>query len=447
MLKRFRFWARLIRSFILRYFRQIIIGVTLGGLAFWFGPQLMYQLPATRPMDRVGVIGRYNEANLPRFIQQQVSIGLTQIDEHNSPYAGLAASWEAQDDGKTWVFWLSKEFNWSDQQPIVSTDITYRFNDEGVNIDISDPQKIVFSLPDAFAPFPVVVSRPIFKDRFTGIGPYNLSRLQRSGQYFESLELTPVSKSTSRPKLRYRFYPTEDAAKLGFKLGEIDKIVDLIDASGFQDWNNVVIEQHPQPNHYVGLYFSQDHPDLSQKAIRQGLAYAINNKTFNRPRVISSIPEHSWAHNPNVKQYEYELERAKTLLGIETDTQQPTLQLTISTTEPLLPVAESIAQDWHAVNVQTSAKVITDVSEGFDILLVTQEVSADPDQYALWHSTQPTNIINYQNPKIDKLLEDGRKTIDKDQRNQIYQDFQRFLNEDLPVLFLYQPITYSITRT
>ena len=78
--------------------------------------------------------------------------------------------------------------------------------------------------------------------------------------------------------------------------------------------------------------------------------------------------------------------------------------------------------------------------------MASQEIPADPDQYTLWHSTQSTNITGYNSPKIDKLLEDGRKISDKEERKAIYLDFQRFLVEDTPAAFLFHPTVYTIIR-
>ncbi|MCS7092795.1 MAG: peptide-binding protein, partial [Patescibacteria group bacterium] len=75
------------------------------------------------------------------------------------------------------------------------------------------------------------------------------------------------------------------------------------------------------------------------------------------------------------------------------------------------------------------------------------DIPLDPDQYSLWHSMQTeSNISKYANPRIDKLLEDGRVTIDIQERKKIYLDFQRFLLEDAPCVFLYHPEYYSIVR-
>jgi len=48
--------------------------------------------------------------------------------------------------------------------------------------------------------------------------------------------------------------------------------------------------------------------------------------------------------------------------------------------------------------------------------------------------------------KIDKLLEDGRTTIDQKERRLIYFDFQKSLLEELPAIFLYFPNRYQVSR-
>jgi ABC-type transport system substrate-binding protein len=62
---------------------------------------------------------------------------------------------------------------------------------------------------------------------------------------------------------------------------------------------------------------------------------------------------------------------------------------------------------------------------------------SDPDQYLFWHSTQTkTNLTQTNNPKIDKLLEEGRQTFDQQERKKIYQEFQKILLEECPAIFL-----------
>ena len=147
-----------------------------------------------------------------------------------------------------------------------------------------------------------------------------------------------------------------------------------------------------------------------------------------------------------MKEYKFNIELAKSLLGkAEISTDSP--QLELSTFPENYSLAQKISESWKAIGVNALIKVVLAFPPDYDVILGTQEIPADPDQYALWHSTQETtNITHYNNPKIDKLLEEGRKEKDKDQRQQIYREFQRYIIDDAPVRFLIHPSVYTIRR-
>jgi peptide/nickel transport system substrate-binding protein len=118
-----------------------------------------------------------------------------------------------------------------------------------------------------------------------------------------------------------------------------------------------------------------------------------------------------------------------------------------STIPSLLPTAERIAQAWKAIGVPVNVTVSSTRPETFDAFLVYYDAPYDPDQYLLWHSTQKeTNISHFSNPRIDNLLEEGRLEMNQDARKKIYLDFQRFLLEEAPAIFLYHPLTYTVSR-
>jgi peptide/nickel transport system substrate-binding protein len=198
---------------------------------------------------------------------------------------------------------------------------------------------------------------------------------------------------------------------------------------------------------YVAIFFNtQKNSATADKTLRQALAYAINKKGFEEIRAISPISPNSWAYNPQVKPYKYDPKRAKELIGTLPKELKNTV-LKISTTPILMSLADKIADDWRLAGINTSVQAVSGVPETFDAFLAVFDIPKDPDQYALWHSNQDaTNLSNYSNPRIDKLLEDGRTQIDTEVRKKIYLDFQRFLMEDIPAVFLYHPILYTISR-
>jgi len=54
---------------------------------------------------------------------------------------------------------------------------------------------------------------------------------------------------------------------------------------------------------------------------------------------------------------------------------------------------------------------------------------------ALKQNPPGLNFINYCNPKLDKLLEEGRYTLDREKRKKIYYQIQEILAEDQPYTF------------
>jgi peptide/nickel transport system substrate-binding protein len=85
------------------------------------------------------------------------------------------------------------------------------------------------------------------------------------------------------------------------------------------------------------------------------------------------------------------------------------------------------------------------------VLLFGQEVDVDPDRYAQWHSTQVAypglNFSSYEQMRVDKALEQGRKTLDRNKRIEHYANFQRVLTADVPAIFLYQPVyTFAVSE-
>ncbi|KKU96857.1 MAG: Extracellular solute-binding protein family 5 [Candidatus Amesbacteria bacterium GW2011_GWB1_48_13] len=145
-----------------------------------------------------------------------------------------------------------------------------------------------------------------------------------------------------------------------------------------------------------------------------------------------------------MKKYTYDLPRAQELLS---KVEKLPDNLVLSTVPTYLPEAEQLKKDWGQLGIKVSIQVTPDIPDEFQALLVAQAVPSDPDQYNLWHSTKDdTNLTNLKNPRIDKLLEDGRKIIDLRERLAIYQDFQKFLLDEAPAIFLYYPQSYLISR-
>jgi len=79
----------------------------------------------------------------------------------------------------------------------------------------------------------------------------------------------------------------------------------------------------------------------------------------------------------------------------------------------------------------------------FDAYFGGFSTSLDPDPYSLYHSSQCSTAKNpetfnyecYQNPEVDKLIEQGLKEFDQTKRAAIYQQYAKLQADDLPVLY------------
>lgn len=429
-----RYIIRLIQAF-LKKFKAIIFFSIFVGAVFFLLLSLVLPSVLTKSVEKIGISGKYTTDNLPDEILTLISDGLTSVDKKGIVSPNLASSWESLDGGKTWIFTLDTGKTWQDGKAIDTKSVVYEFSDAEVNI--LNEKTIEFKLQTPFSAFPVVVSKPVFKKGLLGTGEWKVKKISLIGGYVNKLT---IQDEIGNKKI-FNFYPTESRLKLGFKLGEVSILQNLFNPEPFNEWKTVEIEKNISLNHFVSIFFNTEDEMLSEKAVRQALNYAIDKDIFEEQKALGPISPTSWGYNPQVKPYNQDIDRAKELLSSDQE-----IKIVLSTSSTLLSQAEKIKENWAEIGVITEIQVVTGVPENYQAFLATVDIPKDPDQYVLWHSTQPTNISRYKNPRIDKLLEDGRIELDLEIRKKIYLDFQRFLVEDSPAIFLYHPSFYTVKR-
>jgi len=117
-------------------------------------------------------------------------------------------------------------------------------------------------------------------------------------------------------------------------------------------------------------------------------------------RAISPINPNSYVFNPDVKRYDADKESAERLFKkSKEDFAGQTIKLTLHTSNNLASQAEEIKKEWEKLGVQIDIKFIDRIPEDFQILLITSQIPADPDQYPFlaFDSTVKSNWI--QKPK------------------------------------------------
>jgi peptide/nickel transport system substrate-binding protein len=443
--RRIRIFSWIIRDLIVRYKRSLLIGFVVGLFSTLVIGRLapLFYRTLLKPVERIGIVGDYTVSKLPKPVLQDLSFGLTTVDDAGKPQPGAAESWQVLDAGKTFVFTL-RSLTWHSGKSFTARDVNY--NIQGVTFTATADRTLTVTLPEAFSPFPTLVSKPLVSVGMIGLGPYRVKNVRLKGDKLDTLRLSPVA-NYLLPEKEYHFYQTENVAMLAYKRGDVDTLDDITEPHEFSTWVQTTVTSHIDPTRYLALFINLKLKDsqLPDRVFRQALAYATPDFT-QEDETFSPIPKTSWAYNDQVRKFPYDEAQAKKQLKnakFATDSGE----FTITTFPQHADIAKRIADSWTSAGIPTKIRVVNFFDRSFQIFLKLQDVPTDPDQYTLWHSQQTeTNITGYVNLKVDKLLEDGRREIDTDKRKKIYVDFQRYLVEDVPAIFLYSPKSYTIER-
>jgi peptide/nickel transport system substrate-binding protein len=224
-------------------------------------------------------------------------------------------------------------------------------------------------------------------------------------------------------------------------------------------------------NGYAYLGFNLLDPRFQDKRVRQAMAYAINKQEIIEGVLLGlgqaaqgPYKPGTWWYKPDVKTYPFDPDRAKTLLaelgwtrmnsdGVLVKDGKP-FSFTIMTNQGnsvRQQTAEIIQRRLKAVGIDVKIQVVDWAAfintfirkRQFEAIILGWGLGLDPDQYDIWTSTQTgpdqLNHISYKNPKVDELLEAGRRTFDEAKRKEIYWEFQDIMAEEQPVVFLYVP--------
>jgi peptide/nickel transport system substrate-binding protein len=439
--RRLIFW--LLKAYIKKS-KKILVFSFLAGLliftAILLGGKHMRTLLAFQRPTVVGIVGSYETDELPPVVVSKLSRGLTKVNPDGTVVADLADSYKVINNGKTFEFKLKDNLKFNDGTALESERLVYNFSD--VTVERPDKKTIVFKLKDSFSPFAVTISKPVFNKKFTGVGEYYIKGIELNGNFVRTITLG--LRSNRFETIKYNFYPTENALKNAFALGEVTNAygltsLDFKDTS-FDKFPKVQIKKNNSYSRQVALFYNTADPTLSDRKARLALNYALpEDFKYGEDAYLPYSPK-SIYFNLDVLERRQDYDHAKVLLS------NNKLEVKISTLNKYLPVAKDIAKSWENAGVKTQIEEVNTVPDQFQIFLSDFNLPNDPDQYTLWHTGQNSNITRYKNLRIDKLLEDGRKTINQNERVKIYNDFQRFLLDDMPASFLYFPNEYEVVR-
>ncbi|MBI5765679.1 peptide ABC transporter substrate-binding protein, partial [Candidatus Falkowbacteria bacterium] len=250
-------------------------------------------------------------------------------------------------------------------------------------------------------------------------------------------------------------------------------------AQELKKYKNISYNQLDQPQ-YTAIFFNQlKNNILSADYIRQALALGTNKQKIVAEafgpdtKIIDGPTLPGIATNPNIKKYPYDPQAAVDLLEKNgwplTATTTPDglteqirkkkdwyLNITLTTVDQPenVKAAEIIKQSWDQIGFKTTlniidkSKILQEIinPREYEALLFGENIGSDPDPFPFWHSSQNEypglNLAIFTDKKVDKILEDARKTNNWDERKKNYATFQEIIAQQLPAIFLYNP-TYT----
>jgi peptide/nickel transport system substrate-binding protein len=443
LFKKLYFKLEILKHYFKKNLILILILISIGIFSSIFHQKIIsfFQLKILQT-KYIGISGLYTPSNLPLEIKNLISTGLTLNSEKNKPViSDIVQHYFTENNNQDYIFKIKDNIFWHDGKKLTTNDINYPL--PGLQVTPIDHSTIKISTETPFAPFLAYLNEPLFKNKLVGIGQYKVNKIIYRDGYIKQLNLKPLD--PSKEKIIYRFYPNDKDLITAYKLGEVDKITINLLTEEIKSWHQTEIKSSIETDKkYLALFINTE--KIDNKQLRQAIAYATPKTKDKNERCISPISPSSWAYNPQIKEYDFDPERSKKLA--EDNLIISEIKLSISSPD-LLKKAEEIKKNWQEIlNIKTNIVIENRINQdNYDVILSYGGIPIDPDQYHFWHSTQKeTNLTKINNSRIDKLLEEGRQTFDLQKRKEIYFDFQKYLLEESPVVFLSYPTTYFISR-
>jgi peptide/nickel transport system substrate-binding protein len=221
-------------------------------------------------------------------------------------------------------------------------------------------------------------------------------------------------------------------------------------------------------NNYTYLGFNLKHKPFDDIRVRQAINYAIDKQELidgvllglGEPVSSPYKPGTRWT-NPDLSPYPYDPNKAIALMKaagytgrdkegyLLRDGKRLSFDILTNQNKQREMSAVLVQRRLKEIGIEARVRVMEWASfigrfiktGDFDVVLLGWGLSLDPDQYSIWHSSQQApgqfNFIGYNNPRVDKLLEQGRLELNPDKRMKIYHEFASILLADSPIVYLY----------
>jgi peptide/nickel transport system substrate-binding protein len=310
-----------------------------------------------------------------------------------------------------------------------------------------------------------------------GTGPYRMTK------YVPGESITLTANPTyfgPKPKIKrivFHIIPqptTEVSSLLSGSLSYINE-TDVQLLAPLEGNSNFIIQKNADQTYYYALLNTAVAP-FDDVRVRQALEYAIDKKGMIQALLKGEglvatgpiAPLQKAFYDPHVQQYPYDPTKAVQLLqqagyqkgsdGTLTKDGKPfTIDFTAGQIRFLVPASELIQADWQKIGIKVNLKVLdwntyiqqVVVQRSYQASFAWWSTPPDPDAaayYACSAAKAGFNISAYCNPKLDSIMNAGRKATKTSDRKKAYDQMQVFMAQQLPLLYLFYPYSFNVMQ-
>lgn len=414
----------------------------------------------------------------------QIFSTLVTYTEDRELVGDLAEEW-TQEDETTVVFKIKKGVKFHNGDDLTAEDIKFslersketalvshilvdikevNIRDNGdIEIKTFEPSATVIS--KLSTPGAAIMSRKVveeageeFGQNPIGTGPFKFVKwqagdyvlLERNNDYF--------GEKAKSEFIKFLTIPEGNNRTIALETEEIDIAYDIDPVS------IKIIEENDHLNyisddsfavHYMG--FNTQKAPFDDVRVRQAIAYAIDVDEMLEIVLYNTVKKADTLLNDNVigaggeyENYPYNPEKAKELLAEAGYEDGLDIRMLISDSDTRERNSEIIQAQLKNVGINMGIEMLEwgafiekagrGDSQLFLLAAVISTGDADDPLSLLLHSNQMGDAGNrmfYDNPKMDQLIEAGRKELDPEKRVDIYKEVQDILNKELPLYPLY----------
>lgn len=329
-------------------------------------------------------------------------------------------------------------------------------------------------------------SAPEVREHPVGLGPFKVKEIME-GEYVSLERFDDYWKG--KPKLaEVMIKVIDESLAIGaLQNGEVNLMeIRPDDVEELEKFDHIHIEEHAGLGYsYIAFRFGHydkdegtavaDYDKYENKELRQAMFYALDRESIidsylaGKANIVNTpIPSVHWivADESELTQYDYDPEKAKELLdeagfkdvdgdGFREDPNGDEFVIKFAHYAAVAAFegrSQAIMQNWEDVGLKTELatgqliefntynEMKDNDDENIEVFFGSWSVGSDPDPSGLWHSTAEWNYGRWVNEESDQLLDDGRSeaSFDEEYRKNVYIDWQKLFNEELPALPLWE---------